>query len=154
MYTGKQDLKTFSVFSPQVVFTLPNGDVVVGHSAMGDKFSAIVSQAQDIPAVHQRLLQTPESLPARTMCIDQVVTYNVVEHQQPSTRSIRTLIVLKRRATDGLVTTFTEEEGHRRVSGLAGIRSMTILMYAGVIFAGDRPACRSCCCRKQLLFAY
>lgn len=109
-----------SVFSPQVVFTLPNGDVVVGHNAVRDKFAIKLHTEQRAATVHQRLLQTPESLPARTMCIDQVVSCASSDFGD-ETSSQRMLIVLKRRATDGLVTNFTEEEGHRRVRTLRSL---------------------------------
>lgn len=111
---------------------MPTGDVTVGAQGLRTKFQssgvslvhlsffslvtfshkyASATANQTRRQVHQRLLTTPDALPARTMCVDQVVS----EDGEPS-QSVRSLLVLKRRAADGLVTSLTEEEGHRRVS--------------------------------------
>lgn len=102
-------------FAPNVVFTMPTGDVTVGVQGMQSKFESNKRGSQDATRrrqVHQRLLTTPEALPPRTMCVDQIV----VEEGQSSETGVRSLLVLKRRAADGLITNLTEEEGHRRVS--------------------------------------
>ncbi|PWN34249.1 uncharacterized protein FA14DRAFT_70531 [Meira miltonrushii] len=117
LYCGKIQSNTLSVFSPHVVFTMPNGDVVVGPNAIEKKFNSNNNQIK----VQQRLLRTPESLPARTMCIDQLI--NVTEQEGNPANSIRNLIVIKRRATDGLITSITEEEGHRRATAPLAARA-------------------------------
>lgn len=103
-------------FAPNVVFTMPTGDVTVGIQGMQNKFESNRSSVGTTKRrqVHQRLLTTPEALPPRTMCIDQIV----VEEGQSSETGVRSLLVLKRRAADGLITNLTEEEGHRRVGTL------------------------------------
>ncbi|PWN93658.1 hypothetical protein FA10DRAFT_264280 [Acaromyces ingoldii] len=105
---------SFALFAPNVVFTMPTGDVTVGAQGLRGKFQSTGTRRQ----VHQRLLTTPDALPARTMCVDQVVS----EDGEPS-RSVRSLLVLKRRAADGLVTSLTEEEGHRRATAPLAARA-------------------------------
>lgn len=82
------------------------------------------TQGQPHRRVHQRLLETPESLPARTMCIDLLISFHDegTSDQSPA-RSVRYLVVLKRRAVDGLITSFTEEEGHRRATAPLAARA-------------------------------
>jgi Spo12 family len=118
LYTGQIQSNTISVFSPHVVFTMPNGDVVVGPNAIEKKFSSNINSIKS-NRIQQRLLRTPESLPARTMCIDQLINIS----EEDGEPSIRNLIVIKRRATDGLITSMTEEEGHRRATAPLAARA-------------------------------
>lgn len=118
LYTGQIQSNTLTVFSPHVVFTMPNGDVVVGPNAIEKKFNG--NDKIKSNRIHQRLLRTPESLPARTMCIDQLI--NLSEEGNPA-NNIRNLIVIKRRANDGLITSITEEEGHRRATAPLAARA-------------------------------
>lgn len=123
LYTGHIQSNTISVFSPHVVFTLPNGDVIVGPSSIEKKFNENKKSTSN--RIQQRLLLTPESLPARTMCIDQLIIVSESEEEATSNSipSIRNLIVIKRRATDGLITSITEEEGHRRATAPLAARA-------------------------------
>lgn len=124
LYTGHIQSNTISAFSPHVVFTLPNGDVIVGPNAIEKKFGEIKKSKSN--RIQQRLLRTPESLPARTMCIDQLIIVPEAEEEDAISNSIpniRNLIVIKRRATDGLITSITEEEGHRRATAPLAARA-------------------------------
>lgn len=85
------------LWAPEIMYTSPTGDVVVGKNAVVTHFA----HTNKMKSVEQRLLQTPELLPARTMVMDQL--------RPDGTRS---LLVVKRRALDGLVTSITEEENH------------------------------------------
>lgn len=100
-----------AMFAPEVLYTMPNGDVVVGKNAVADKFRALTNMSPG-RTVRQRLLQTPESLPAHAMVVDQMVTSN--DEMQPTNE--RNLIVLKRREQDGLIVSLTEEAGHRKAT--------------------------------------
>jgi hypothetical protein len=103
-----QDISPFAqVFSPQVVFTMSNGNVAVGIAGLQSKAQS--KQEKQRQNVTVRLLSTPETLAPRTMCIDLVTIWT-------NNESTRSLLVIKRKQDDGLVTSIVEEEGHRRVS--------------------------------------
>lgn len=125
LYTGQIQQSTLNVFSPQAMFTLPTGNVVVGQSAIEKKFKSMNDHVIKSNRVQQRLLRTPDSLPARTMCIDQLINKSEPEADSATSTkpSIRNLIVIKRRATDGLITSITEEEGHRRATAPLAARA-------------------------------
>ena len=92
---------------------MPSGDVSVGVQGLETKAQAAKS-APGMPwSVRLRLLETPSVLAPQSMCVDLVRTSTTNE-------STQSLLVLKRRPVDGLVTSIIEEEGHRRVSGLVG----------------------------------
>ncbi|WFD03963.1 hypothetical protein MOBT1_002660 [Malassezia obtusa] len=110
LYTAFSD-ELMAMFAPEVLYTMPSGDVVVGTNAVADKFRAL-SRMNPGRAVRQRLLQTPESLPPHAMVVDQVVTS--ADEMQPANE--RNLIVLKRREQDGLIVSLTEEAGHRKAT--------------------------------------
>ncbi|KAI3624115.1 hypothetical protein GLX27_002889 [Malassezia furfur] len=99
------------MFAPEVLYTMPNGSVVVGTKAVAEKFAAL-TRMNPGRTVRQRLLQTPESLPRGAMVVDQLVTST--DEMQPATE--RNLIVIKRREQDGLIASLTEEAGHRKAT--------------------------------------
>lgn len=92
------------VLAPEIIYTAPTGDVIVGKKAVLQRLHTDAASHMGTTP-RQRLLQTPESLPPRTMVIDQL-----------SANGTRSLLVLKRRAHDGLVSSLTEEEGHRKAT--------------------------------------
>lgn len=100
-----------AMFAPEIIYSMPTGSVVVGKAAVADKFRQL-TQMNPGRVIRQRLLQTPESLPAGAMVIDQMVSS--ADEMQPA--NVRNLIVVKRREHDGLITSLTEEEGHRKAT--------------------------------------
>lgn len=88
------------LLAPEAMLTTRDGAVAVGHAAVLARLSALSTAAAPM-----RLLETPAALPPRTMVVD------VAEAD-----GTHTLIVLKRRAHDGLVSSIVEEAGHRRAS--------------------------------------
>lgn len=83
------------VFAPELIYTAPNGQVFVG-------IMSVISKLRELAypdACH--LLETPSALPQNVMVMDM--------HMPTGARH---LVVLKRRAKDGLVSTMTNEEGH------------------------------------------
>ncbi|WFD00266.1 hypothetical protein MYAM1_003014 [Malassezia yamatoensis] len=103
--------QVFAMFAPEVIYTMPNGNVVVGLNAVIKQFT-MMAESHSHRLVRQRLLHTPESLSSQAMVIDQTVSNR--NDLQPSNE--RNLIVLKRREHDGLITSLTEEAGHRRAT--------------------------------------
>ncbi|WFD44231.1 hypothetical protein MPSI1_002897 [Malassezia psittaci] len=103
--------QVFAMFAPEVIYTMPNGNVLVGLNALAKQFTTI-AQSNSNRVVRQRLMQTPESLSSQAMVIDQTVS-NPSDLQPTNERN---LIVLKRREQDGLITSLTEEAGHRRAT--------------------------------------
>ena len=62
---------------------------------------------------------TPESLPLRTIVLDQMLSLydqEQVEAGQAPVKSIHSLLVIKRKPQDGKISSLVEEEGHRKVS--------------------------------------
>jgi hypothetical protein len=88
---------------------MSNGNVSVGMAGLQSKVQAMQSGSRQGQSASLRLLATPETLAPRTMCIDLVISCD-------SNESTHTLLVVKRKQSDGQVTSITEEEGHRRVS--------------------------------------
>lgn len=83
------------VFAPEIIYTAPNGQVLVGKIAVSAYLRA------NMQPDSMNLLETPSLLPPQAMVIDM---------HMPSGK--RHLLVLKRRVQDGLVSTMTDEEGH------------------------------------------
>lgn len=110
------------VFASDVIYSTPCGDVFVGHQGLKKLLARATSGAK----VHHRLLQTPEILPTNTMVIDQIVVAagTTGDNQKPSTigDNVRSLLVLKRRQ-DGMVSSMSEEAGHRRATAPLAARS-------------------------------
>lgn len=94
------------LLAADVLYSMPTGEVMVGPDAVLARWSIA-------PPAHLRLLDTPLSLPARTMVIDKVVGTE------------RSLIVLKRRESDGLISSITEEMGHRKPTVPLAARTAT-----------------------------
>lgn len=112
-----------SVFARDAIYSSPRGDVFVGHNGLTKLFER---RAGISVKIHQRLLTTPDTLPASTMVVDQVAvvpTESDGMENDASTATTRSLLVLKRRATDGLVSHLTEEEGHRRATAPLAARA-------------------------------
>ena len=86
-----------SVFAPELIYTAPDGQVVVGKRAVAAKLR------EHTPIEAHHLLETPTMLPSNTVVLD-----------THTTGGARHLVVMKRRAADGLVSSITEEEGHRK----------------------------------------
>ena len=103
--------QVLAMFAPDVIYSMPNGNVVVGINAVAKQFTSMASTSSN-RVVRQRLMHTPESLSSRAMVIDQIVSNS--NDLQPTNE--RNLIVLKRREHDGLITSLTEEAGHRRAT--------------------------------------
>ena len=95
------DARALDTLADEVLYTTPSGDVVVGKSKVAAYFAQHAATRAQC-GVAERLLQTPDSLPAGTLVIDQAAN------------GIHTLVVVKRRAADGRVASITEEEGHRK----------------------------------------
>lgn len=110
------------MFAPEVMYTMPNGTVLVGKTAVAEKFRA--SAATGL-VVRQRLLHTPESLPAHAMVIDQ--TLAPVDESQMA--SVRNLLVLKRRESDGRITSLSEEESHRKATAPLAARAASANLF-------------------------
>lgn len=102
----------------------------MGHGGLSKLFDR--QQGTNIK-LHQRLLTTPETLPANTMVVDQVAIVTAestgdendssMESEAGHATTVRSLIVLKRRQEDGLVSHLTEEEGHRRATAPLAARA-------------------------------
>ncbi|SPO40922.1 uncharacterized protein PSFLO_06404 [Pseudozyma flocculosa] len=126
IYTEAQpDESAFAIFANEVILTLPTGDVVVGPHGIRTKFAEIFA-AYPTRTLRQRLLVTPESLPLRTIVLDQMLSlYDVDEPEagQAPVKSIHSLLVLKRKPTDGKVSSLVEEEGHRKATAPLAARA-------------------------------
>lgn len=124
-----------SVFAKDVIYSSPRGDVFVGHNGLAKLFDR---EEEASIKLHQRLLTTPETLPANTMVVDQIAVVSSSSGEQGDendnsmeddsedhgrTLTTRSLLVLKRRSTDGLVSHITEEEGHRRATAPLAARA-------------------------------
>lgn len=77
--------------------------------------------------VQHRLLMTPETLPTNTMVIDQIVASepSAADAENANSGAVsttRSLIVIKRRQ-DGMISSLSEEEGHRRATAPLAARS-------------------------------
>jgi len=101
LYTQYNE-EALDAFAPDVIYTAPTGDVIVGKKAVAQCFREQAA-ANSERVLKERLLQTPESLPEGAMVIDQVVLHPT---------SSRSLLVVKRRAQDGRIASLTEEAGH------------------------------------------
>lgn len=88
---------------------MSNGNVSVGMAGLQSKVQALQSGSKQPQSASLRLLASPDSLAPGTMCIDLVTSGD-------SNEQSHTLLVVKRKQSDGQVTSITEEEGHRRVS--------------------------------------
>lgn len=86
-----------SVFAPELIYTAPDGQVVVGKVAVAAK----LRERTQIEAYY--LLETPTMLPSNTVVLD-----------THTAGGVRHLVVMKRRAGDGLVSSITDEESHRK----------------------------------------
>ncbi|WFD20980.1 hypothetical protein MCAP1_003235 [Malassezia caprae] len=95
------------MFAPDMIYSMPTGEVVVGRDAVLARWS--MPQGAVL-----RLLETPASLPARAMVLDKV-----------GAGAERSLLVLKRREHDGLVSSLTEEMGHRKPTVPLAARAAT-----------------------------
>lgn len=104
--------QTLRCFAPDVLYSSPKGEVLVGHSGLNKLQASFLGGAPR--SITHRLLSTPETLPAGSLVVDQIVGGQGEE--MVAGGATRSLIVLKRRAGDGLVCSMSEEEGHRRVS--------------------------------------
>ncbi|PWN41651.1 hypothetical protein IE81DRAFT_324279 [Ceraceosorus guamensis] len=117
LYSSSSTANSLEPFAQEVILTLPSGDVCVGLTA----FQARFGRASENPRPAQvRLLETPESLPEGTMCLDVVLPTQDTTSQAGA---IRNLVVLKRRAEDGKIVSMTEEEGHRRATAPLAART-------------------------------
>ncbi|CAO1627086.1 unnamed protein product [Sympodiomycopsis kandeliae] len=124
-----------SIFAPDCIYSSPRGDVFVGHSGL----SKLLERPAGIQVkLQQRLLTTPDTLASSTMVIDQVAIIssefgtdenNSNSQDLSSNTTTRSLIVLKRRQGDGLVTHFTEEEGHRRATAPLAARAASVANF-------------------------
>lgn len=100
----------------------------MGHQGL----SKLLASRSSARKVQHRLLATPETLPANTMVVDQIVAAapstaqsfgeaaSAMGGEETSTK--RSLLVLKRRE-DGMVSSLTEEEGHRRATAPLAARA-------------------------------
>jgi len=88
---------------------MSSGDVSVGIKGLESRAEAMKNASTSQPTVVSRLLATPATLAPRSMCIDLVTTAD-------NSENTRILLVIKRKSSDGLVTSITEEVGHRKVS--------------------------------------
>ena len=95
------------VFAPDVIYSMPTGEVVVGKDAVLARW--VMPQHASL-----RLLETPASLPARTMVLDKA-----------GASAERSLVVLKRREHDGVIASVTEEIGHRKPTVPLAARAAT-----------------------------
>jgi hypothetical protein len=97
---------------------MSDGNVSVGIQGLEKKVEAIkTGMASSQTSVRLRLLTSPTSLVPRAMCVDMVIGTNDIN------TSTRTLLVIKRKASDGLVTSITEEVGHRRATAPLAART-------------------------------
>ncbi len=86
-----------SVFAPELIYTAPDGQDVVGKVAVAAK----LRERTQIEAYY--LLETPTMLPSNTVVLD-----------THTAGGVRHLVVMKRRAGDGLVSSISDEESHRK----------------------------------------
>ncbi|PWN54032.1 hypothetical protein IE53DRAFT_54076 [Violaceomyces palustris] len=127
LYTSPQaEPSCFEIFANEAILTLPTGDVVVGPQGIRSKF-ADLWQETPIRSLRQRLLTTPESLPLRTIVLDQVLNLypagvSDLADETP-TKTIHSLIVIKRKPQDGKISSFVEEEGHRKATAPLAVRA-------------------------------
>ncbi|WFD24662.1 hypothetical protein MEQU1_003365 [Malassezia equina] len=96
-----------NVVAPDVIYSMPTGEVVVGKDT-------VLARWLMPSTATLRLLETPASLPARAMVIDKMAPGNE-----------RSLVVLKRREHDGLISSITEEMGHRKPTVPLAARAAT-----------------------------
>ncbi|PWN20828.1 hypothetical protein BCV69DRAFT_283041 [Microstroma glucosiphilum] len=113
--------QTLRCFAPDVLYSSPRGEVLVGHSGLNKLQSSFHGSAAGRSITH-RLLSTPETLPAGSLLVDQIVGGHA-EGEVLAVGAVRSLIVLKRRAGDGLVCSMSEEEGHRRATAPLAVRA-------------------------------
>ncbi|PWY99999.1 hypothetical protein BCV70DRAFT_237224 [Testicularia cyperi] len=109
----------FAVFANEALLTLPTGDVVVGPNGIRSKFNEVLAPYPQ-RTLRQRLLVTPESLPLRTIVLDQ---YLSLSNGQETVKTVHSLVVIKRKAQDGKISSLTEEEGHRKATAPLAARA-------------------------------
>ncbi|KAN0062698.1 hypothetical protein ACQY0O_004893 [Thecaphora frezii] len=126
IYTSPQpDESHFAIFANEVLLTLPTGDVVVGPQGIRTKLAEIFAP-YPTRTLRQRLLVTPESLPLRTIVLDQMLSLYESENPEPGqapVKSIHSLVVLKRKPADGKISSLIEEEGHRKATAPLAARA-------------------------------
>ncbi|SPO30866.1 uncharacterized protein UTRI_05512_B [Ustilago trichophora] len=110
----------FSIFANEAILTLPSGDVVVGPNGIKSKFSELLSSYTS-RTLRQRLLVTPESLPHRTIVLDHMLSLSSDDGE--TVKTVHSLVVIKRKAQDGKISSFTEEEGHRKATAPLAARA-------------------------------
>lgn len=100
------------MFANEAILTLPTGDVVVGPSAIQNKFAQLAAPQTTL---RQRLLVTPESLPLRTIVLDHMLT--------TGDKTTHSLVVIKRKQLDGKISSMVQEEGHRKATAPLAARA-------------------------------
>ncbi|CBQ69231.1 conserved hypothetical protein [Sporisorium reilianum SRZ2] len=110
----------FSLFANEAILTLPTGDVVVGPNGVKSKFAEILAPFPQ-RTLRQRLLVTPESLPHRTIVLDHMLSLSSDDGQ--TVKNVHSLVVIKRKAQDGKISSLIEEEGHRKATAPLAARA-------------------------------
>ncbi|KAJ1019555.1 hypothetical protein NDA18_006033 [Ustilago nuda] len=109
-----------SIFANEAILTLPTGDVVVGPKGIKSKFCDLLGPYTQ-RTLRQRLLVTPESLPPRTIVLDQMLSLSSADSDV--VKSVHSLVVIKRKVQDGKISCLTEEEGHRKATAPLAARA-------------------------------
>ncbi|KAL9933280.1 hypothetical protein V8E36_007998 [Tilletia maclaganii] len=113
IWTAEPNETTWAVFAEDVIFTRPNGSLVSGLSALQD-LVAHFQQRNPSKQLQQRILITPAMLSQSTILLDHAMPAMPDQSTSDAVTALQSLVVVRRRETDGLVTSVSEEEGHRK----------------------------------------
>ncbi|CAD6884199.1 unnamed protein product [Tilletia controversa] len=114
IWTAEPTESTWSVFSEEVTYTRPNGTVAIGLAAFRELF-AHFQQRNPSKQLQQRILTTPEMFSSSTtIVLDHAMPAMPEQSTSDAVTALQSLVVVRRRANDGLVTSITEEEGHKK----------------------------------------
>ncbi|KAE8216597.1 hypothetical protein CF327_g281 [Tilletia walkeri] len=114
IWTAQPTDSTWTVFAEDVTYTRPNGSCAVGLEALQQLFVHFL-QRNPSKQLQQRLLTTPEMFStSTTIVLDHAMPAMPDQSSSDAITALQSLVVVRRRASDGLVVSITEEEGHKK----------------------------------------
>ncbi|KAK0555056.1 hypothetical protein OC846_000203 [Tilletia horrida] len=113
IWTAEPTESTWEVFAEEVTYTRPDGSIVTGIQAVRDLVS-FFDQRNPSKQLQQRILLTPAMLSQSTLVLDHAMPAMPDESTSDAVTALQSLVVVRRRASDGLVTSISEEEGHKK----------------------------------------
>ncbi|KAK0541548.1 hypothetical protein OC835_000016 [Tilletia horrida] len=113
IWTAEPNDTTWSVFAEDVTYIRPDGSVAAGISGV-QKLIADFELRNPSKQLQQRILTTPEMLSSSTLVLDHAMPAMPDQSTSDAVTALQSLVVVRRRASDGLVTSVSEEEGHKK----------------------------------------